>query len=66
MNQGTEIQQQFYKELKELLTKYGAEIAIQDVGTGYISDKRMIVGFMYSERYTVPQLDLGVWEDGTV
>ena len=66
MNQGTEIQQQFYKELKELLIKYDAEILIRNVGENYSNDNRMIVGFKYNGQYTVPQLDLGTWEDGTV
>lgn len=65
MNQGTEIQQQFYKELKELLIKYGASIRINDFRE-WRADKRMVVDFAFNEQCTVPQLDLGTWEDGTV
>jgi len=66
-----EIQQQFHKELKELLLKYKAEVTIEEFGHGYITDSKMVVNFEFNESLfeenntgIIPQLVLGTYEDG--
>ena len=66
-----EKQQEFYKELKQLLLKYEAEIMINDFGINYVSDNKIVVDFGYDESLfkeyntgIVPQLILGTFEDG--
>ena len=66
-----EKQQEFYKELKQLLLKYDAEIMIEDFGRNYVSDNKIVVDFRYDENLfkghntgIVPQLILGSFEDG--
>jgi len=65
-----EKQQAFHKELKELLLKYKAEIAIEDVSPrAYNTDEQIVVDFDYDEslyeKYNtgiIPQLILGRYE----
>lgn len=66
-----EKQQQFHKELKELLIKFGAELLIEDFGVGYCHDSKIVVDFNYDESLyegngtgIVPQLILGIYENG--
>ena len=66
-----EKQQQFHVELKELLKKHKAEIALEDFGTGYITEEKIVVNFEYDETLfeehntgVIPQLVLGSFEDG--
>lgn len=68
---GNDKQEQFHKELKLLLKKYDAEIAIEDFGYDYSSDKKIVVDFNWDEDLSnrindghVPQLVLGIAEDG--
>ncbi len=58
---------QFYKELKELLKKYDAEIAIEDFGSGWSKDNKIVVDFNWKpdiEKDSTDQLVIGTWEDG--
>lgn len=66
-----EKQQQFHKELKELLIKFGAELLIEDFGVGYHIDSEIVVDFKWDESMfennetgITPQLILGRYEDG--
>jgi hypothetical protein len=59
-------QEKFYKELKELLVRYRAELALEDFGKNYIGDFKIVVDFEYDESFfdsentgVVPQLVLG-------
>ena len=66
-------QQRFYKELKSLLLKYGAEIILEretPLG-GYYDVQKIIVDFNWDEQIcqehgsgTIPSLDLGSYEGG--
>jgi hypothetical protein len=58
---------QFHKELKELLKKFDAEIMIEDFGTGWSEDNKIVVDFNWKpdiEEESTPQLVLGTWENG--
>ena len=58
---------QFHKELKELLKKFDAEIMIEDFGTGWSEDNKIVVGFNWDvdkEKESTPKLVLGAWENG--
>jgi hypothetical protein len=64
-----EKQQNFKKELKQLLKKYGAEISLEDFGRNYDVDNKIVVDFefdesLYNENGTgiIPQLILGYYE----
>lgn len=64
-------QQHFYNELKELLLKYDSELTIEDFGTGWSCDEKIVVDFSYDESFfekegtgIVPQLVLGKYENG--
>ena len=66
-----EKQQNFHKELKELLFKYKAELSIEDFGHGYLPDEKIVVIFQFDESLFVenetgiiPQLILGRYENG--
>ena len=69
-----EKQQSFYRELKELLVKYNAEITLEDFGmdySDYSRDEKIVVDFeldesFYEEHNTgiIPQLILGSYENG--
>jgi len=66
-----EKQQSFYRELKELLVKYNAEITLEDFGWDYSRDEKIVVDFeldesFYEEHNTgiIPQLILGSYENG--
>ncbi len=67
-----EKQEQFHKELKDLLAKYKAELTIEDFGRNYLEDWKIVVDFKYDESFfekedtgVVPQLIIGRWADGT-
>ncbi len=64
-------QQSFYNELKALLVKYDAELAIEDFGRDWSSDEKIVVDFKYDESFfekentgIIPQLVLGRYENG--
>jgi len=64
-------QQQFQKELKELLVKYDASLAMDDFGTYDDYDMKIIVDFLWDKDLhdetgngAVPQWVIGYWEDG--
>ena len=60
---------QFHKELKELLKKFDAEISIEDFGTGWSEDNKIVVDFNWDvekEDKATPQLILGTWENGDI
>lgn len=64
-------QKQFYKELKELLVKYKAELTMEEFGRNYSEDWKIVVDFEFDESFfekentgIVPQLVLGRWENG--
>ena len=66
-----EKQQNFHKELKALLLRYGAELGIETTTKGYYEEHKMVVDFNYDESFfdehgtgCIPQLDLNAWEDG--
>jgi len=66
-----EYQQNFYKELKELLNKYNAEISIERQGRQFFEEEIIVVDFAYDESFyeehetgIIPQLILGTYEDG--
>ncbi len=68
---GTDKKNKFYSELKALLLKYDAEIEIQDFGTNWSSDEKMVVTFNWDEDLSnrtgdggFPQLVIGSWENG--
>lgn len=67
----TEKQQSFLSELKQILTKYNAEITIEDLGTDWVEDNKIVVNFDYDESFfekektgIVPQLVIGNFENG--
>jgi len=58
-------QKAFYKEFKELLNKYKAEIFLENFGHDYRSDYRIVIDFQYDESFydeygtgIIPQLVL--------
>jgi len=59
-------QQQFLNEFRQLLSQYQAEILIEDFGTGYLSDEKMVIDFAWDEalKGRPPRIVLGKWEDG--
>jgi len=66
-----EKQQNFHKELKELLLKYDAEITIDDNYIGYTSNPKIVVefnwDFQFIEKFDtgiIPDLILGRFEAG--
>ena len=63
--------EQFKKELRELLVKYDAELAIEDFGKEWSPDEMMVVNFRYDEDLAnrtndgiVPDWVVGRWENG--
>lgn len=65
-----EIRDNFKQELKELLTKYKCEMTIEDFGTGYSEDYKIVVDFEFREDLfnsegggLIPQLVLGSYFD---
>ena len=63
--------EQFQKELKLLLAKYDAEIAIEDFGKEWSPDEKIVVNFSWDEDLanrtndgTVPDWVVGRWENG--
>ena len=63
--------EQFKKELRELLVKYDAELAIEDFGKEWSPDEMMVVNFRYDEDLAnrtndgiVPDWIVGRWENG--
>lgn len=66
-----EKQQAFEKELKLLLNKFNASIEIEDFGSGYIEDNKIVVDFNFDEKMCeehdtgiTPQLVIGNFIDG--
>ena len=63
-----EKQKQFKVELATLLAKYKAEITLEDFGSNYMSDEKMVVTFGYDETLVeengsgiIPDLVLGTF-----
>ena len=63
--------EQFKKELRELLVKYDAELAIEDFGKDWSPDEMMVVNFRWDEDLAnrtndgiVPDWVIGRWENG--
>ena len=63
--------EQFKKELRELLVKYDAELAIEDFGKEWSPDEMMVVNFRWDEDLAnrtsdgiVPDWVIGRWENG--
>ena len=68
---GKDKQEQFQKELKSLLVKYDAELQIENFGSGWSDDEKIVVDFAWdkdlSEKINdgiVPQWVIGRWENG--
>ena len=68
---GEDKAEQFKKELKGLLAKYDAELAIEDFGKEWSPDEMMVVNFRYDEDLAnrtndgiVPYWIVGRWENG--
>ncbi len=68
---GKDKQEQFQKELKSLLAKYDAELQIENFGSGWSDDEKIVVDFAWdkdlSDRVNdgiVPQWVVGRWENG--
>lgn len=66
-----ERQQNFHRELKQLLLKYDAEISIDDNNIGYESYPQIVVEFKWDSQFIkdfdtgiIPDLILGRFEDG--
>ena len=63
--------EQFQKELKTLLAKYDAEIAMEDFGKEWSPDEKIVVNFSWDEDLAnrtndgiVPDWVIGRWENG--
>ena len=63
--------EQFQKELKLLLAKYDAEIAIEDFGKEWSPDEKIVINFSWDEDLAnrtndgiVPDWVIGRWENG--
>ena len=63
--------EQFQKELKSLLSKYDAELTIEDFGRDWSSDEKIVVNFGWDEDLAnrtndgiVPDWVVGRWENG--
>ena len=61
---------QFQNELKELLAKYDAELAIEDFGRDWSSDEKIVVSFSLDKDLAnrtndgiIPDLVIGRWMD---
>ena len=68
---GNDKVEQFQKELKALLAKYDAEIAIEDFGKEWSPDEKIVVNFSWDEDLAnrtndgiVPDWVIGRWENG--
>ena len=68
---GNDKVEQFQKELKALLVKYGAEIAMEDFGKEWSPDEKIVVNFSWDEDLAnrtndgiVPDWVIGRWENG--
>jgi len=64
-------QQQFQKELKELLVKYDASLEVEQYGIDGACDVKIIVSFEFDKNLydetgngAIPQWIVGYWEDG--
>lgn len=67
----TEKQTSFLIELKEILVRYNAEITIEDFGSDWSENNKIVVNFDYDESFfekektgIIPQLILGTFENG--
>lgn len=63
--------EQFKKELKALLVKFDAELAIEEFGRDWSSDEKIVVNFNWDEDLAnrtengmVPDWVIGRWENG--
>ena len=70
---GEDKAEQFKKELKGLLVKYGAEIAMEDFGKEWSPDEKIVVNFSWDEDLAkrtnsgnVPYWIVGRWENERV
>lgn len=55
----------FELELKKLLAKYNAELALEDFGECYATNEKIVVDFAWTEEGDYGQLILGRFIDGT-
>ena len=68
---GEDKRQQFMKEFRDLLIKFKAEIMIEDFGSGYNTNEKIVVDFQWDEDLSkrvesgiVEQLVIGRYENG--
>ena len=68
---GKEKADNFEKEFKELLVRYGAELSLEDYGSNWLRDERMVVNFSWDEVLAertndgyVPEWVIGSYENG--
>ena len=68
---GEDKRQQFMKEFRELLIKFKAEICIEDFGSGYNTNEKIVIDFEWDEDLSkivesgiVEQLVIGRYENG--
>ena len=54
----------FESELKSLLTKFDCELCVEDFGSGYHTDEKIVVDFNFKEDSGYGQLMLGRYVDG--
>jgi hypothetical protein len=63
-----EKQEQFLKEIKDVLKKYNAEISLEDFGYGYSQDFKIVIDFDFDDSLEdtgiVPQIKIGSFLDG--
>lgn len=67
---GKDKAEQFQKELKALLSKYDAELIIEDFGRNWSTDEKIVVTFAWDEDLSnrtndgiVPDWVIGRWEN---
>ncbi len=67
-----EIQQKFHNELKKLLSKYKAEICLQQFETRFLPEEKIVVNFEYDESLfeengtgIIPDLVIGSFINGS-
>ena len=68
---GEDKRQQFMKEFRDLLIKFKAEIMIEDFGSGYNTNEKIVIDFEWDEDLSkrvesgiVEQLVIGRYENG--
>jgi hypothetical protein len=66
-----EKQEKFHKELKDLLLKFKAEINLENFGSAWADNEKIVIDFAFDEELfektntgIIPQIILGRFEDG--